>query len=352
MVSAGPIEIAGRILGPERACFIIAEAGVNHNGDPDVALRMVDAAAEAGAEAIKFQTFSADRLVTKTASKADYQRRTTDPAESQYDMLRGLELPQEEYGRLMERCRVRGILFLSTPFDEASADFLERLDVCAFKIPSGEITNLPFLAHVAAKRKPMIISTGMADLGEVEAAVRAVRAAGNDRIALLHCVSNYPAVAASINLRAMATLASAFGVPVGYSDHTEGSAVALAAVALGACVLEKHFTLDRRQPGPDHAASVEPGELAALIHGVRQVEASLGDGRKLPSTGERATALAARRSLVAVRDIPSGSVLTDASIALRRPGTGLPPAMQPYVIGRTARRAIPEGTPITLEMLA
>lgn len=346
-----PINIGDRRIGPANPCFLVAEAGVNHNGDPEAALRLVDAAADAGADAIKFQTFTVDRLTTKMAPKADYQKWTTDPMESQYEMLQRLELSEAAHRRLVERCRLRGVLFLSTPFDEASADFLERLAVPAFKVPSGELTNLPLVAHIAAKGRPMIVSTGMADLGEVEAAVRTVRATGNDQIVLLHCVSSYPAEAASVNLRAMATLASAFGVPVGYSDHTQGPAVALAAVALGACVLEKHFTLDCRLLGPDHAASTEPEDLAALIRAVRQVEASLGDGRKLPAVEERTTALAARRSLVAACDIAPGSVLTEAMVALRRPGTGLPPAMRPYVVGRTARTAIPAGTPISLGAL-
>ncbi len=346
------IEIGDRAVGPGRPCFVIAEAGVNHNGDLPTALRMVEAAADAGADAVKFQTFRAERLVTCSAPKADYQQRTTDPAESQYEMLSRLELPEAAYGPVLERCRVRGILFLSTPFDEESADFLERLGVPAFKVPSGEITNLHFLAHLAAKRKPLIVSTGMATLGEVEVAVQTIRAAGNEEIVLLQCASEYPAPPASANLRAMATLRQAFGVPVGFSDHTEGSAVALAAVALGACLIEKHFTLNRGLPGPDHAASAEPDELAVLVRDIRRVEAALGDGRKVPSPAEAQTAAVARKSLVAACDIPAGAVLTDAMIAVRRPGTGLPPATRPQVVGRTARAAIPGGTPLTLALLA
>lgn len=347
-----PITIGDRVVGPGWPCFIIAEAGVNHNGDADAALRMVDVAADAGAEAIKFQTFRADRLVTRSARKADYQQRTTDPAESQYEMLRRLELPERAYEAVLERCTARGVVFLSTAFDEESADFLEKLGMSVFKIPSGEIPNLPFLLRVAAKQKPMIVSTGMANLGEVYTAVQTIRAAGNQQILLLQCVSNYPATVESTNLRAMATMTAAFGVPVGYSDHTEGDAVALAAVALGACVIEKHFTVDRRLPGPDHTSSLEPHELAALVRNIRRVEAALGDGQKVPAPAEMATAAAARKSLVAACDIPPGTVLTEAMIVIKRPGIGLPPAMRPYVIGRTARTPIVEGTPLTLALLA
>ena len=346
------VQIGSRNVGQGHPCFIVAEAGVNHNGSLETALQMVDAAREAGASAIKFQTFKAERLVTRDAPKADYQRQTTDSAESQLEMLRRLELPVEAYDKLLDRCRARNILFLSTPFDEESADYLDALGIAGFKIPSGEITNLPFLAHVARKGKPMIVSTGMSSLGDVEGAVRTIRAGGNRQIVLLQCVSSYPADPASANLRAMQTMAMAFGVLAGYSDHTQGIAVALAAVALGACVIEKHFTLDRHLPGPDHLASVEPDELAALVRGIRTVEAALGDGQKEPASIEANTAGVARKSLVANRDIPMGTVLTEDMIAIRRPGTGLPPAMRAYLIGRTARTSIPAGTLLTLEMLA
>jgi sialic acid synthase SpsE len=243
-------------------------------------------------------------------------------------------------------------VFLSTPFDEGCADFLDTLGVAAFKIPSGEITNLPFLAHVARKGKPLIVSTGMATLGEVEAAVRTIETSGNTHFVLLHCVSDYPAAAADVNLRAMTTMQAAFGVPVGYSDHTTGIEVALAAVALGACVLEKHFTLDRTLPGPDHGASLEPAELTALVKGVRTVASALGHGRKTPSPGEPGTAAVARKSLVAARELAAGTVLTDALIAIKRPGTGLPPAMLPTLVGRTLRHDVAADTVLTFEMLA
>ncbi|MCC7449922.1 MAG: N-acetylneuraminate synthase family protein, partial [Anaerolineae bacterium] len=249
-------------------------------------------------------------------------------------------------------CQDHNVLFMSTPFDEGGADFLAKLGVTVFKIPSGEITNLPFLAHVARLGKPLIVSTGMSRLGEVETAVETIRQAGNEAMVLLHCVSSYPADPADANLRAMHTMATAFGLPVGYSDHTLGTAVALAAAALGACVIEKHFTLDRTLPGPDHQASLEPAELATLIRGIRTVEAALGSGNKVPAASEQNTADVARRSLVAAQDIPAGMALTEAMIAVKRPGTGLPPAMRPYLVGRRARTDIPAGSLFTLDMLA
>ena len=346
------LEFAGRKVGPGLPCFVIAEAGVNHNGDVEIARQLVDVALQAGADAVKFQTFKAERLAMPTAPKAEYQLQTTGATESQCEMLRRLELSAEAHRNVMAYCRKEGILFMSSPFDEESADFLAELGVAVFKIPSGEITNLPFLAHLARKGKPLIVSTGMSYLGEVETAVRTLEQTGNRDFVLLHCVSNYPARPSDINLRAMQTMAAAFGAPVGYSDHTTGIEVALAAVALGACVVEKHFTLDRTLPGPDHQASLEPDELAALVRGIRTVEAALGHGRKEPAASEANTLAVARKSLVAARDIPPGTALTEDLIAVKRPGTGLPPAMKPYLVGRTAREAIPAGTLLGLEMLA
>ncbi len=350
MVTA--IDIAGRQVGLGRPCFVIAEAGVNHNGSLEMARQLVDVAVQAGADAVKFQTFKTERLVASDAPKADYQLQTTGTAESQYDMLQRLELAPEAHQELMAYCQKRDILFMSTPFDEESTDLLAGLGIAVFKTPSGEIINLPFLAHVARKGKPMIVSTGMSYLSEVEAAVRTIEKAGNHDFVLLHCVSNYPADPADTNLRAMQTIAMAFGVPVGYSDHTLGIEVAIAAVALGACVIEKHFTLDRNLSGPDHRASLEPDELAALVQGIRTVEASLGHGRKEPAASEADTAAVARRSLVAAKDIPPGTKLTEELITIKRPGTGLPPSMSPYLIGHTVRMTIPAGALLTLEMLA
>lgn len=350
MVNA--ITIAGRLIGRDHPCFVIAEAGVNHNGDVDLAKRLVETAARAGADAVKFQTFSADRMVTADAPKAGYQIQATGAEESQRDMLRRLELSADAHRELVGHCRRHAIMFLSTPFDEASADMLEILGVPAFKISSGEITNLPFLAHVARKGKPMIISTGMSTLEDVRAAVRAVLEEGGKAFALLHCVSCYPADPADVNLRAMATMGSTFQVPIGYSDHTRGNDIALAAVALGACILEKHLTLDRSLPGPDHRASAEPHELADLVRGVRAIEAALGSGEKRPAAAEAAVAAVARKSLVARRDIPAGSIVTETMIAVKRPGTGLPPALRAQVVGRRAKQDIPSGALFHRDMLA
>lgn len=337
------IRLGEKAVGGNAPVLIIAEAGVNHNGDLELAYRLVDTAVQAGADAVKFQTFRADRVASAAAPKAAYQQRTTGSAESQLDMLRRLELSHDAHRKLQAYCGSRGILFLSTPFDTESADLLDDLGVPAFKIGSGEITNLPFLEHIAAKQKPVILSTGMAYLGEVDAAVRAVRAAGCDRLILLHATSNYPADPADANLRAMQTLAAAFRVPVGYSDHTPGIEVPLAAVAMGACVLEKHFTLDRNMPGPDQAASLEPGDLCAMVAAVRKVEAALGDGIKAPAASEENTRMIARRSLAAAIDIPCGAVLEPCMLAAVRPATGLPPTLLDQVVHRTVKRGLRAG---------
>lgn len=345
------INIAGREVGSGHSCFIIAEAGVNHNGSLEAARQLIDVAADAGADAVKFQTFRAERLATIDAPKAEYQLRNTGEAETQFEMLKRLELSEDAHRELMAYCAERGILFMSTPFDEASADFLDELGVAVFKLPSGEITNLPFIEHVARKGKPLIISTGMADLGEVGTAVRCLEAAGSPPFILLHCVSNYPAAAGDANLRAMQTMQDAFKVAVGYSDHTLGIEVALAAVALGACVIEKHYTLSRDLPGPDHRASLEPDELGMMVRGIRAVESALGHGRKEPAASEAEIAAIARRSLVAARDLAAGTELTADSIVIRRPGTGLPAAMLPEILGRRLRVPLRAGALLTLEML-
>lgn len=346
-----PFSIGSRLIGPGHPCFIIAEAGVNHNGDMDMARQLIDAAVAAGADAVKFQTFRADKLTTRHAPKANYQLQTTSGEESQQEMLRRLELSESQHRELIAHCAWHGILFLSTPFDEESADLLESLEVAAFKIPSGEITNLPFLEHLARKNKPIILSTGMSHLVEVEAAVTTLRTGGQQALALLHCVSNYPAAPADCNLRAMDTMSAALHVPVGYSDHTEGIEVCLAAVARGACIIEKHLTLNRLLPGPDHRASSEPEELARLIHSVRHVEEALGHGRKEPAASEANTAAVARKSLVAARDMPAGTRLTRELIAIKRPGTGLSPALLDQVVGKTLRKDVRESNLLTWEIL-
>jgi len=334
------IDLDGRRIGPGHPCFIIAEAGVNHNGDVGLAERLVDAAIETGADAVKFQTFTAERLVTPKAPKADYQAAVTDAAESQVAMLRKLELSREAHVRLFEYARRRGITFLSTPFDEQSADLLDDLGVPLFKIASGEITNLLLLEHVARKRKPMVVSTGMSTLDEVGEAVRVIHKAGCPALALLHCTSNYPADPAESNLNAMITMRQAFDLPVGYSDHTPGLEVAVAAVALGASVLEKHLTLSREMPGPDHRASLEPGDFAAMVRAVRSVETALGDGIKRPMESERNTRAIARRSLVAATDLPAGTVLQAHHLAAKRPGLGLPPGELARLVGRRLTKSL------------
>jgi len=331
---------------------IIAEAGVNHNGDPALALRLIDVAAEAGADCVKFQTFRADKLAAESAPKAAYQTAATPAGESQLAMLRRLELPESAWSAIAARCAQRGIEFLSTPFDADSADLLQRLGVRRFKISSGEVTNLPFLAHVARYGKPVLLSTGMADLDEVRAALTTLTGAGSGPVTLLHCVTDYPADPADVNLQAMGTMRREFGTAVGWSDHTLGNEIAFAAVALGASVIEKHFTLDRSLPGPDHAASLDPGQLAALVQGVRKIEAALGDGKKAPTARELANRSVVRRSLVAAIDIRQGAAITEAMIALRRPGNGLPPSDRPSLIGRRATRDIPAGTLLSREMLS
>ena len=345
------IDIAGRKVGAAQPCFIIAEAGVNHNGSIEMARRLVDVAVEAEADAVKFQTFKAERLVAPHAAKAEYQTHTTDPGESHLEMLRSLELSLEMHVDLMSYCRENGIIFISSPFEEGSCDLLDELAVPAFKIPSGEITNLPFLAHVAAKGKPMIVSSGMSYISEVEGAVRTIEGAGNNDFVLLHCVSNYPTDPADVNLRAMQTMASAFRAPAGYSDHTLGIEIPLAAVALGACVIEKHFTLDSTLTGPDHRASLEPDQLTAMVRGIRTVEAALGHGRKKPAASEANTASVARKSLVAASDLQPGTMLAEEMIAVMRPGTGLPPVMRPHIVGRTLRTPVRAGELITLDNL-
>lgn len=342
--------IAGQTIGFS-TCFIIAEAGVNHNGDLKKALALIDIAVDARADAVKFQTFKAENLVVKTTPKAGYQKQTTDPFESQFEMLKRLELSEEMHKHLKSYAEKKGILFLSTPFDEESANLLEKLDVAAYKISSGELTNLPFLEFIAAKKRPMIVSTGMANLDEVRAAVEVIEKTGFKDFALMHCTSNYPAEPSTVNLRAIQTLEKAFGKPVGYSDHTANQDVALAAVALGACIIEKHFTLDRNLPGPDHKASLEPKELISLIRKIRMIESAMGNGIKLPTESELEIASVARKSLISACTIKAGTQITSEMLVVKRPGTGLSPALFKSIVGRKAKNDIPEETPISFEML-
>jgi N-acetylneuraminate synthase len=332
--------------------FVIAEAGVNHNGDPALARALVDVAVAAGADAVKFQTFSVDRLLTRRAPKAEYQERATGGGQSQYEMLARLQLSAEDHEMLFSYCAAAGIEFMSTPFDPESARYLKRLGVRRLKISSGDVTNLPMLEVVGSLGLPVVLSTGMADMAEVAAAVAALRRAGTTDLAVLQCVSNYPADPALTNLRVMDTFARAFGTPVGLSDHSTGLTMAIAAAALGAAYVEKHFTLDQSLPGPDHQASLLPDELRSLVTAIREVEAGLGDGVKRPAPSELPVRDVARKSLVAARDLPGGAVLGPEDLEVLRPGTGLSPAALPDVLGRRTARAIAQHTPITGDMLA
>lgn len=330
--------------------LIIAEAGVNHNGELDLARRLVDCAAESGADLVKFQTFSAARQATRTAFKAAYQVQTTGSAESQFEMLRRLELTASMHHELIAHCRHRGIGFFSTGFDIESVDFLLSLGQERFKIPSGEITNLPYLRHIGRLDKQVILSTGMATLGEISEAIDILADAGlsRDKITLLHCTTEYPAPMDEVNLRAMQSLHAAFGVPVGYSDHTQGIEVSIAAVALGATVIEKHFTLDRTLPGPDHQASLEPQELGALVSAIRNVERALGEGIKRPTASELRNRAVARKSIVARVGIARGERFSAENLDTKRPGTGLSPMLWDQVVGKVARRDFNPDEPIEL----
>ncbi len=360
------------MAGDTGRCLIIAEAGVNHNGSLDMALRLVDAAAEAGSDIVKFQTFRADRLASRFAPKAEYQQRETGKEQSQLEMLRALELNEDAHRRLIERCASRGVEFLSAPFDQESLCLLtETLKLQQLKFGSGELTNAPLLLAAARTGKPIILSTGMSTLTEVEEALgvlalgysdsgtepsqtafraafasAAGQAALRKNIVLLHCTTEYPAPLEDVNLRAMDTMRATFGLPVGYSDHTEGTAIALAAVARGAIVIEKHFTLDRFLPGPDHKASLTPFELASLVADIRRIELALGDGVKRPAASELKNVPIARKSLVAARNIEMGEVFSDENLTAKRPGSGISPMEHWAWLGRRAPRDFMEDEPI------
>ncbi|MBF8264149.1 MAG: N-acetylneuraminate synthase [Dehalococcoidia bacterium] len=334
------IKISHHAIGNGQPCFIIAEAGVNHNGDIRLAKKLIDVAKEAGADAVKFQTFTAEEIVSPDAPKAEYQKVTTGAGESQYEMIKKLELSRDDFKKLYSYARTKGIMFLSTPFDRGSADFLDKLGVAAFKIPSGEITNFLLLKHIALKGKSIILSTGMATLGEIETALNVLSGAGAKDIILLHCITSYPAKPEDMNLRAMQTLRHAFGYPVGLSDHTLGLTIPVAAAALDAGLIEKHFTLDRELPGPDHRASLEPRELKAMVNAIRDVEKALGNGIKKLTKEEEVNKLVVRRSLVARVAIPKGAAITEDMLDAMRPATGIEPSELKLVVGKVARTAI------------
>lgn len=322
---------------------IIAEAGVNHNGSAEMARKMVDVAHRAGVDYIKFQTFKTECIVNRSARQADYQRRNlgSEPDDSQFEMLRRLELSYDSFRGLSEYCAERGTRFLSTPFDLPSIDFLATLDMDYWKLPSGEITNLPYLQKIAAYGKPVIMSTGMSTPDEIEAALKVLTDGGltTAQITLLHCNTEYPTPMADVNLRAMETLRRLFGTRVGYSDHTRGIEVAIAAAALGAEVIEKHFTLDKTLPGPDHVASLDPAELTAMVSAIRNIEQALGDGVKRVTDSERANRDVARKSIVAARAIAAGELFSEENLTVKRPGTGISPMQLPELLGRPAPRA-------------
>ncbi len=345
------INIEGREVGEGRPCFIIAEVGVNHNGDSELAMKMIEAVAQAGADCVKFQTFRAQEFVNDAEETYTYKSQGREVTESMLEMFQRLELKPEVFARLFEYARELGLVPLSTPTDREAVDLLDELGTGAFKIGSDDLFYTPFLEYVAAKGKPVILSTGMAELEDVERAVAAVRGAGNDRIALLHCVSLYPTPDDQVNLHRIAALRERFGLAVGFSDHSSGITAALGAVALGGCMVEKHFTLDRNLPGPDHWFSADPAELRELVSALRRVEAHLGAGDVALGEGEQDMASLAHRSIVASADLPAGHCIGEGDLAFRRPGTGLMPYEMDKVIGRRTRGAVAAGTLLDFGML-
>ncbi|MFC1952774.1 N-acetylneuraminate synthase [Chloroflexota bacterium] len=345
------VTIGNRSVGENEPCFIIAEAGVNHNGDISFARQLIDLASEAGASAVKFQTFRAEEVVTETAEKAEYQKETTGPQHSQYELIKSLELGPDDFRELSAYATCKNIVFLSSPFDFGSVDLLDDLGVPAFKIPSGEITNFPLLKYIADKKKPVILSTGMSFLDEVKEALEVIQKSGLRDIILLHCVTSYPTRVRDVNLKAMETLSQTFGLPVGFSDHTVGINIPIAAVAKGACVIEKHFTLNKSLLGPDHRASLEPVELKAMVSAIREIELGMGDGTKCPTAEEKGNIKATRRSLVARTDIPKGTIITRDQLDIKRPGTGMEPKQINLVIGRKAKQDIASGEVISSDKL-
>lgn len=327
--------------------FIIAEAGVNHNGSFDIACQLVDAAVDAGVDCIKFQTFKAKNIASRNAGKADYQK-VTEKSSSQQEMLKKLELPFEDFVKLKDYCDEKGIYFLSTPFDMESIDFLKHIDMPFWKIPSGEMTNLPYLIEVAKTNSPVVMSTGMCEMDEIESAMSVLMEHGTKDIKLLHCNTEYPTPFGDVNLRAMQKMRDRFGVEVGYSDHTKGIEVPVAAVALGATIIEKHFTLDRSMEGPDHKASLEPWELTNMVDSIRHIERALGNGDKTPSPSEIKNKIVARKSIVANKSIKKGDVFTTENIAVKRPGNGISPMKWFEVIGSKAIRDFEEDELIEL----
>ena len=345
------VKIANWVVGEGEPCFIIAEAGVNHDGDVNLAKKLIEVARDAGADAVKFQTFRAEDVVTETAEKAPYQKESTDIGESQFEMIKKLELSQKDFEELSDYAQKKGILFLSSPFDKGSVDLLDAMGVPAFKVASGEITNFPLLKYIARKQKPVILSTGMSTLDEVGEALEIIRKEGGEEVLLLHCVSCYPAEVQDMNLRAMENMRQAFRLPVGLSDHTLGITISVAAVALGACAIEKHFTLDKRLPGPDHRASLEPAELKEMVKAIRDVEKALGSGIKCLTVEEEENKKVIRRSIVAGVDIPVGTVITEEMLEIKRSGIGLEPKYIDEIVGKVMREEVKRGEVVTFKKI-
>ncbi len=326
-------------IGEDCPVFIIAEIGVNHNGDKKLAEKLITAAASAGADAVKFQTYSTDELAIRSAPKADYQSKTSID-ETQYDMLKKYELCPEDFISLSCYSQKSNLIFLSTPFDKGGVDLLDRLNVPMFKIGSGEITNFPLLQYIATKKRPIILSTGMSTISEIAAAVNCIKKAGNEQIMLLHCVSDYPAKERDLNLRVITTLRNTFKLPVGFSDHSLGKSIAPLAVALGACIIEKHITLDHSMPGPDHSASLTPRQFKEFVYGIRHAELAMGDGIKTISESELKTRTVVRRSIVARVAIPANTIIREDMLACKRPATGISPEHMLEIVGKRTKRAI------------
>ena len=324
----------------KNSVFIIAEAGVNHNGDIHIAMKLIDAAVSAGADAVKFQTFKTENVVSQTAPKAQYQKETGESNESQFDMLKKLELDIDAHKTLLSYCQKKGIKFLSTPFDHKSIDLLESLGLDVYKIPSGEITNLPYLRHIGSLSKKVIMSTGMTTMSEIQEALSILLKSGTlkENITILHANTMYPTPMQDVNLRAMLTIQNYFDIPVGYSDHTLGIEVDIAAVAMGATVIEKHFTLDKTLDGPDHQASLNPDELKSMVMAIRNIEKAMGDGKKVVSSSEKENKDIARKSITAIQKINKGDIFTEDNITVKRPGNGISPMKWDEVIGSKAKK--------------
>lgn len=345
------VEINGHPIGKGHPCYVIAEAGVNHNGSLELALELVRKAKEAGVDCVKFQTFKASQIVTPTAPKANYQLQVTDVKESQYEMLEKLQLERPDYVKIIDLCKELDIQFLSTPYNKEDADFLETLGVDSYKIASGQLVELPFLAHVAKKGKPIIISTGMADLAEVYEGVQTIREAGNDQIVLLQCTTNYPSRLEDANILAMNAMQDALNIQIGYSDHVENNYACYAAVARGACLIEKHFTLDRNMDGPDHSSSLDVVGFTELVDGIRSIEKSLGSPIKTPTAAEIANTKGMRRSLVLNENQAGGTVITRDMVGFKRPATGIAPKHLGKVVGKPLSKNVSADIPLTEDMI-